>query len=111
MSAEKGRSGGSMRETPTGPTDRPGEESPPGPRREVGGAASSQRHPPHVTENVEGAPVQESGTTEEPIPALPPNAHGKDRTDATGQPPIEEESMYEGRPEEDKDQPPSARAR
>ena len=104
-------SGGSMRETPAGPTDRPGDESQPGARREVGDAASSRRHPPHVTENAEGAPVQESGTTAQPIPALPPNSHGVDQSDMTDQPPIDPGSMYSHRPEEDKDHPPSERAR
>lgn len=76
----------------------------PGPRKEVGGAASSQVHPPHVTENDKGAQVQ--GSTQAPgdVPALPANAHGRDRVDAHEQVrEIDEESMYGSRPGEDKD--------
>lgn len=98
-------------ETPRGPTDRTPHASPPGPRREVGSGAENRKHPPHVTENVEGAQLQDSGTSAEPVPGLPPNATGKDEVDATDQPPIREGSMYDNRPEEDKEQPPSERVR
>ena len=99
MSADRGQFAG-------GPA-RAGEPSQPGPRKEVGSSASSRKHPPHVSENVEGAQVQQSGTSAEPIPALPPNAHGKDRSDMTDQPEIREGSAYENRPAEDKETPPS----
>jgi hypothetical protein len=76
----------------------------PGPRKEIGGAASSQVHPPHVTENDKGAQVQ--GSTEAPneVPALPANAHGQDLVEADKQVrEIDDESMYGSRPGEDKD--------
>jgi hypothetical protein len=100
--------GGSLgEETPTGPTDRPGHPSQPGPRREVGSAADSRRHPPHVTENVEGEPVQRSMPSPGPAAPLPANAHGQDKSEQAEQPPIREESMYDDRPGENKDTPPS----
>jgi hypothetical protein len=89
-----------------GPATRAGEPSQPGPRKEVGDAASSQRHPPHVTENAEGAPLQE-GAEGAPIPTTPANAHGEDKSEMTEQPRIDPESMYEHRPGESKDTPPS----
>jgi hypothetical protein len=76
----------------------------PGPRKEVGDAASSQLHPPHVTENDKGAQVQGSSESPTPVPALPANAHGQDRVPSTGGAEyIDDESMYEKRPGEDKD--------
>ncbi len=89
-----------------GPASRAGEPSPPGPRKEVGSAASSRRHPPHVTEGDAEAPLQREAEGEE-IPTQPANAHGVDRSDMTRQPPTDPESMYERRPGEDKDTPPS----
>lgn len=83
-----------------------GEPSPPGPRKEVGNSASSRKHPPHVTENVDDAQVQRGAEGEEIAP-LPANAHGKDRSDMTDQMEIREGSAYENRPSEDKDTPPS----
>lgn len=75
---------------PTGPDETPAHASPPGERKEVGGADSSKRHPPHHTE-------------------LPANAHGSDKADMTEQPAIRDGSMYEQRPDEDKNRPPSER--
>jgi hypothetical protein len=76
----------------------------PGPRREIGGAASSQVHPPHVTENDKGAQVQGSTQAPNTVPALPANAHGQDRVEADKQVrAIDDESMYGSRPGEDKD--------
>ncbi|HEX2189446.1 MAG TPA: hypothetical protein VHG51_11135 [Longimicrobiaceae bacterium] len=96
----------SLGEGTGGPAADAGKPSQPGPRKEVGDAASSRLHPPHVTENAEAAPVQdESGGAE--IPTLPANSHGRDRTEMTEQPGIDPESMYEHRPGEDKDTPPS----
>lgn len=89
-----------------GPAERAGEPSQPGPRKEVGDAASSRRHPPHVSENAQGAPVQ-ADAEGEPIPTLPANAHGEDRTEMTEQPATDPESMYDRRPGENKDTPPS----
>ncbi|HEX2077775.1 MAG TPA: hypothetical protein VHG08_08705 [Longimicrobium sp.] len=76
----------------------------PGPRKEIGDAASSQVHPPHVTENDRGAQVQDSTQAPNEVPAMPANAHGRDRV-ASDQdvPQIDEESMYGNRPGEDKD--------
>lgn len=97
---------GSRGEGAGGPAGRAGEESQPGPRKEVGGAASSRRHPPHVDESAEGAPLQRDAEGA-PIPTLPANAHGEDRTEMTEQPAIDPASMYERRPAENKDTPPS----
>lgn len=82
----------------------PEQSSGPGTRREVGDAASSQAHPPHVTENDEGAPVQRSAPAPDDVAALPANAHGRDRVDAHEEvPQVDDESMYDNRPGEDKD--------
>ena len=76
----------------------------PGPRKEIGGAASSQVHPPHVTENDRGAQVQGSSDAPNEVPALPANAHGQDLVEADKQVrQIDDESMYGNRPGEDKD--------
>ncbi|HEU0016241.1 MAG TPA: hypothetical protein VFQ45_21360 [Longimicrobium sp.] len=77
----------------------------PGPRKEIGGAESSQAHPPHVTENDEGAPVQASTQAPNDVPALPANAHGRDQlgNERSGPGRIDPESMYDHRPGEDKD--------
>jgi hypothetical protein len=75
-----------------------------GPRREVGDEASSQKHEPHVTHNDEDAPVQDSAPAPDDVAALPANAHGKDVVQAheeVGE--VDEESMYDRRPGEDKD--------
>lgn len=108
MSGSGGSLGG---EVEPGPTDSPGHASQPGERREVGNAASSRLHPPHVTEQVKGEPVQGSSPSPHPAPTLPANAHGVDAAEMTDQPAVRQGSMYENRPEEDKDQPPSQRAR
>jgi hypothetical protein len=76
----------------------------PGPRQEVGGAASSQAHPPHVTENDRGAPLQDSTEAPNDVAASPANAHGQDLVEADKQVrAIDDESMYGNRPGEDKD--------
>jgi hypothetical protein len=76
----------------------------PGPRKEIGDAASSQLHPPHVTENDRGAQVQGSTQAPNTVPVAPANAHGKDLVDSTDEvPQIDDESMYGNRPGEDKD--------
>lgn len=94
----------------TGPAERGGEEQHArenAGRKEKGDAASSRLHPPHLTENDEEAPLQEEVEGEE-IPVAPANAGGVDRISTEEQAqPIDDESMYDGRPEEDKDRPPS----
>jgi hypothetical protein len=76
----------------------------PGPRKEIGGPAHSGVHPPHVTENDHGAQVQDSTQAPNEVPALPANAHGQDVVPPTaGADYIDDESMYEKRPAEDKD--------
>ena len=76
----------------------------PGPRKEIGGEASSQVHPPHVTENDKGAQFQEGTEAPSAVPALPANAHGQDLVPpGAGAEYIDDESMYEKRPGEDKD--------
>jgi hypothetical protein len=62
----------------------------PGPRPEVEDADRSQAHPPHETAGGEAV--------------LPANAHGKDLVDAHHEvPAVDDESMYDNRPGEDKD--------
>ena len=90
----------------SGPATDAGKPSQPGPRKEVGGAASSQLHPPHLGENDRGAPVQD-GAEGADIPTMPANAHGQDKSEMTRQPPTDATSMYERRPGENKDTPPS----
>lgn len=76
----------------------------PGPRKEIGGQASSQKHPPHVDVNAKGAPVQAETQAPNDVPSLPANAHGSDRQEGGDQPrTIDPESMYDRRPAEDKD--------
>lgn len=78
-----------------------------GERHEVGDASSSRRDPPHVTENDEGAEVQQAHEGGE-APALPANASGRDSVSAEEQDVgIDDESAYDGRPTQDKDHPPS----
>lgn len=77
-------------------------------RQSRGDAAGNQRHPPHVTENFEDAPIQD----ERPggIEPLPANASGTQEIDLEADPQeIDPESMYDRRPGEDKDAPPSSR--
>jgi hypothetical protein len=69
-------------------------------RQEVGNARSSARHPPHVTENEEDAPVQEEMPAKGDAPVLPANASGRDSVPVDEQDqPIDDESMYDRRPE------------
>lgn len=75
--------------------------STPGPRNEQGSAAGSRRHPPHVDENAEGAPVQGSSQAPNQVPTMPANAHGSDQVPVS-EGPIDPESMYNRRPGEDK---------
>ena len=80
-------------------------------RKEVGTAASSSLHPPHVDRNAEGAPVQAEHENPAEIPTLPANASGSDKiTTAEHDQPIDDESMYDRRTSQDKDQPPSKNA-
>jgi hypothetical protein len=83
-------------------------KGPVGTRQEVGARADSQRHPPHVTPNDADAPVQQSTTAEDDVPVLPANASGHDSVPADeAAQEIDDESMYDRRPSQDKDQPPS----
>jgi hypothetical protein len=83
-------------------------KGPVGTRDEKGTRNASQKHPPHVTANDEGAPAQQSTTAEEDVPVLPANAHGKDNVsaDQAGRP-IDPESMYGARPTQSKDHSPA----
>ncbi|MFL5385191.1 MAG: hypothetical protein ACJ8GN_21950 [Longimicrobiaceae bacterium] len=75
----------------------------PGPREEVGGAASSRRDPPHVDVNAEGADAQASSQSPGDVPTMPANAHGSDHAKGGEQPrTTDPASMYDRRPEEDK---------
>jgi len=79
-------------------------------RKEVGSAETSSRNPPHVTPNDEGAPVQDELLSPVDVPVLPANASGKDAVTTEEQrEEIRDDSMYDGRPEQDKDRPPSQR--
>ena len=84
----------------------PSRASQPGPRKEVGNAASSQLHPPHVDVNATDAAAQESNTSPTDVPVLPANAHGTDHGGTTTGA-QDDESMYGGRPGEDKDRKPT----
>lgn len=76
----------------------------PGPRREVEDAGSTSRDVPHVTENAEGAPVQASTPAKDDVSILPANAQGKDVVEAQNEvEEVDEGSMYDRRPGEDKD--------
>ena len=76
----------------------------PGPRKEIGGAESSQRHPPHVTENDRGAQFQEETEAPNDVAGPASIAHGRDRVASDKDvPAIDDESMYGNRPAEDKD--------
>ena len=83
----------------------------PGARKEVGSAASSQKRPPHVDENADDAPVQAGHGNPAEIPTLPANASGRDQvTTEEHDQGIDKASMYDRRPSQDKDQPPSENA-
>jgi hypothetical protein len=76
---------------------------PVGGRKEVGDETSSRRDPPHVDENAEDAPLQEEHPSPKKVPTTPSTAHGEDKTSTEEQKqPIDDESMYDRRPEEDK---------
>ena len=67
-------------------------------------ATRQDRHRPHVTENDEDAPVQDETQAPNDVTVLPANASGTDKVDVDDQAaPIDEESMYDQRPERDKD--------
>ena len=71
-------------------------------RGEVGNQASSQKHPPHVSENAEDEPIQKEMISPRPAPVLPANASGSDKVGAEEQDQgIDDESMYDRRPEEE----------
>ncbi len=79
-------------------------KGPVGTRQEVGDAASSRKHPPHVDENMEDAPVQEDLPSPQDVPTLPATAHGDDKISTEEQPQrVNPESAYENRPEEHKE--------
>jgi hypothetical protein len=97
-----------MKETGSAGADGagPAHASPPGPRKEVGTAASSQLHPPHVDVNARGAAAQQSTPSPKDVPLPGAVAHGTDHGGSTtGRP--DDESMYGGRPGEDKDRKPT----
>jgi hypothetical protein len=81
-----------------------GENGGPGPRPAVEHPTKEPEHPPHVTENDRGARLQESTPAPDDVPALPANAHGRDAVRAHEEvDEVDEASMYERRPGEDKD--------
>ncbi len=82
---------------------------PVGGRKQEGNAASSQRHPPHVTPNAENAPLQERHPSPTDVAVKGANAQGVGTVSTDEQAlPIDEESMYARRPAEDKDHDPSS---
>jgi len=81
-----------------------------GERKEMGDARSSRRHPPHVAQSERDAPVQRDTQAPDDVAVLPANASGHDKQPAEHHgAPIDRESMYEGRPAEDRRTPPSER--
>lgn len=81
-----------------------------GERKEMGDARSSRRYPPHVTPSARDKPVQRDTEAPDDVEVLPANASGRDKQSAERHgAPIDRESMYEGRPEEDRRTPPSER--
>jgi hypothetical protein len=69
-----------------------------GDRSEQGSAEDSERHPPH--ESADG----------DEEPNLPATAHGSDAHSTADEPEeVDDESMYDRRPGQDKDRPPSGR--
>lgn len=84
-------------------------QEPTGHRVEQGDIAGSSKHPPHVTENAENAPLQENQPAPGDVPVTPANAQGEDAIPTTElEQGIDEESMYDRRPSEHKDRPPSS---
>ena len=84
-------------------------QDPKGGRKEHGNAATSRKHPPHITENVDDEALRSDAPGTGQVPTLPATAHGTDEVSTTEQAqPIDEESMYDRRPSEDKDRPPSS---
>jgi hypothetical protein len=82
----------------------------PGSRKEVGDSQSSHRHPPHVPQSEADSALQDEHDSPEQVPAMPANASGTDKVSTAEQNrPIEPTSMYDRRPEEDKNSPPSDR--
>jgi hypothetical protein len=83
-------------------TSRPSTE--PG-RSQVSDSTASPARPPHVTENDRNATVgPNGGANSQSGPSQPANASGTDRVGVAEQSqPIEPESMYDGRPSQDKD--------
>jgi hypothetical protein len=75
----------------------------PGPRPEQDDGETSPRHPPKLTPNDRGAPVQDSTQAPDDVPVLPANAHGQDVVNPNVPGKIDDESMYDRRPGEDKD--------
>ena len=76
-----------------------------GPSKEekIGSTDDSERRPPHVTE-AEKKGGDDEGRPTDNGPDLPATAHGEDKVPAEEQGAgVDPESMYEGRPEEDKD--------
>lgn len=74
-------------------------------RQEVDRGSDNHPEPPHVTQN-----DREGGHPDEAV--LPANASGSDRVPADDlKQPVDDESMYDGRPSQDKDRPPSEDAR
>lgn len=77
-----------------------------GERHEVGDARSSRRDPPHLSESDESARTKSGATGDAPV--LPANAGGTDAVSSEEQDfEVDEQSAYDRRPSQDKDQPPS----
>jgi hypothetical protein len=91
--------------TGMGKPRRPGDA-----RRDVPGQTGSARRQPHVPEHDADAEIQDELPSPTDVPVLPANAAGRDKV-TTGEQdqPIDDASMYDHRPERDKDRPPSER--
>lgn len=73
-------------------------------RRNPEASLPAEEQPPHVTENDEDAEVQDELESPDDVPVLPANASGQDQVSSDDQSRVvDAESMYDRRPEEDKD--------
>lgn len=79
-------------------------------RQEQGGEQQTSRERPHATENDREA-GQIRNEADQTVPAMPANASGSDRVSTEDQDQgIDPESMYDRRPAEDKNRPPSSQS-
>jgi hypothetical protein len=79
-------------------------------RQDVPGESGTDRDPPHSTPQDASGQVHDELPSPRDVPVQPSNASGVDKVTVDEQDEeIDEESMYDRRPERDKDRPPSER--